>query len=370
MNALNFADYITQCQHLIEKQRFFKKHLSSVEIKQILFANSPFELYPRTNKLKIGALLIHGLLDSPFTMRDIAQQLQQQGILTRAILLPGHGTIPADLLTASHEKWYETVRYGIQTLKAEVEQVFVMGFSTGGALALKAALEDAEIAGVIQLCPVFRIRAFVDWIINWRYLTNFFMHDPEWIEKNNEINPAKYQSLPYHAVSEVTALTRSLREIDGFYDLKSPLLMILSAQDETISSRAAIHYFKHLKGHQHQLLLYSEKNHSPKDQRIHVRAASYPGLHIKNFSHVSIPFSPNNPYYGIDGGYIDATKPAQKGVIYGAYNRLHEEYLDKLYHLGLIKHKRRELTFNPDFENMSHQICEFILANATRKEIK
>ena len=74
--------------------------------------------------------------DSPFMMRDIGEYFKEKSFLVRSILLPGHGTVPGDLTNISYEKWIEAVQYGINSFEKETENLYIAGFSTGGALAL------------------------------------------------------------------------------------------------------------------------------------------------------------------------------------------------------------------------------------------
>src|SRR5579862_8196736 len=88
---LSFDDYIKKCKTIITENR---QDLQN-NAEKIIAANAPYELRPvNTGKIRRGALLIHGLLDSPFCVKDIANQLHAEGILVRAVLLPGHGTVP------------------------------------------------------------------------------------------------------------------------------------------------------------------------------------------------------------------------------------------------------------------------------------
>src|SRR5262249_26865700 len=102
---------------------------------------SPFELMPTCSDeaatpLPRGVLLIHGLTDSPFLVRDIAESLRRQCLLVRAILLPGHGTVPGDLLEVRYEDWVEAARYGLESFRGQVTDLYLGGFSTGGTLAI------------------------------------------------------------------------------------------------------------------------------------------------------------------------------------------------------------------------------------------
>src|SRR5437016_3635977 len=82
---LNFDDYIKQSRAIIATNR---QHIDKYK-EIVINANTPYELKP-SQTAKNGVLLIHGLLDSPFIMRDIGERLQSKGLLVRSIMLPGH----------------------------------------------------------------------------------------------------------------------------------------------------------------------------------------------------------------------------------------------------------------------------------------
>src|SRR5262249_50854380 len=153
-----------KCKNLIRKNRPDLKENPHAEL--VVETNSPFELLPPRhipgNKIKYGALLVHGLFDSPFLMRDIGTFLQSHGILARAILLPGHGIVPGNLLNVDYKDWIQTVNYGIATLEKDVEHIFLVGFSTGASLSLYHALQNPKIAGLLLASPAIKIRSAID----------------------------------------------------------------------------------------------------------------------------------------------------------------------------------------------------------------
>ena len=60
--------------------------------------NRSYETEPAV--IRGGALLIHGLTDSPYSMRSVAEVLREQGVYSLALRMPGHGTLPSGLITA------------------------------------------------------------------------------------------------------------------------------------------------------------------------------------------------------------------------------------------------------------------------------
>ena len=101
---------------------------------------SPFFIQPEQAN-GFGVLLVHGLLASPAELRDYGEYLVKQGYTVLGIRLKGHGTSPYALRDQSWEDWYGCVQRGFNILKVHCSRIFVAGFSTGGALALKLAAE-------------------------------------------------------------------------------------------------------------------------------------------------------------------------------------------------------------------------------------
>jgi esterase/lipase len=354
---LSFTDYIAQCKAIIIRHRC---DLSNSRAEQIIAANSPFETRP-AHSIKCGALLIHGLFDSPLVMRDIGTQLQAQGILSRAILLPGHGTIPGDLLNVDYRQWLQTVRYGIATLAKEVDTLFLIGFSTGASLALYHALQNpANIAGVILLSPALKICSAFSNIANAYKVLNWIWPRAAWLyqDTNEMLDYAKYRSIPFNAVHQVYRLTQAIKKAGP---AKLPLLFGLCQNDNTVCSRASLHYFQYQTHPKNHLILYSDETAAYIDPRITLRPASYPKLPIRDFSHLALPISPQNAHYGEEGDYCLASHINKENkTIYGEFSSSQIYLNEYLFKLKLSRYHYKRLSFNPDFDFLISKITQFI----------
>lgn len=365
-SKLSFNQYIINTKAHISATRPDLAYLDTNTANKVIEANSPYELYPPQpiragEKLKYGALLLHGLLDCPFSLRDIGDRLQAKGVLCRSLLLPGHGTTPSDLFNVSYQDWVDTVNYGIQSLRKEVNQIYLVGYSTGAALSIYHALQDKDIAGIILLAPAVQIKAPEDLIVAWRYLKQWLgRHNLPWLYHSPEIDYAKYCSIPFNPVTQVSKLTAEIRQLRQTHDLPCPVFLAVSREDETISSTRAIDFFSHHKHPDSQLLLYTSIEHRYPDKRIHTRLALKPQLNINHFSHVAIPFAPSNPHYGAYGDFPFASRIDSQDYVYGAYNRIEVKILNSLHKLSLLNKQRRALTYNPDFDYMITQIERFV----------
>ncbi|OHV35920.1 MULTISPECIES: alpha/beta hydrolase [Pseudofrankia] len=117
----------------------------------VLPGAEPFELGGGGD---IGVLLVHGFTGTPQSMRPWGEFLAAAGLTVRCPLLPGHGTRWQDLAVTGWRDWYGAVDEAFGDLRAHCSQVFVMGLSMGGTLALRLAEErGAEVAGAVTVNP-------------------------------------------------------------------------------------------------------------------------------------------------------------------------------------------------------------------------
>ena len=95
--------------------------------------------------LPVGAaVLLHGLTDSPYSQRHIARTYRDRGFVAIVIRLPAHGTVPAALTDVEWEDWAAATRLAVREARRRTgpaAPLHLVGFSNGGALALKYALD-------------------------------------------------------------------------------------------------------------------------------------------------------------------------------------------------------------------------------------
>src|SRR6476661_9144667 len=93
----------------------------------------------------VGAVvLLHGLTDSPFSLRHIARWYRDAGFAVVAIRMPAHGTVPAALTDVEWEDWAAATRLSVREARRRAgpsTPLHIVGFSNGGALAMKYALD-------------------------------------------------------------------------------------------------------------------------------------------------------------------------------------------------------------------------------------
>lgn len=355
-----FTDYIEQCKAYIRKKR--NDEYPTTMFEHIVEANSPFEFKPPVTQTPYttGLLFIHGLLDSPFTMRELASRCAENNMLCRGVLLPGHGSTPQDLMHAHYKDWIKTVDHGVQLLSQDAKQIFLVGYSTGATLAVYHALNNSGIAGIILIAPAIKLKFPIDPYFRLLPYINYFSENRFWIKKTIEVDYTKYRSIPYHAVLQVSKLTK---KITNTAPLSCPLFMGVSKDDETISADAAIHFFNTHHHPKNKLIIYTPQSKNQGNGRVVERCSLFNDANIDNFSHRSLLFTQNNMHYGKQGDFVFASHP-QPHTRYGAYIGVIGRCYALLHSLNLTSESRKELTYNPDFDFLSEEIVKFVKNNS------
>ncbi len=91
---------------------------------------------------KKGCVLIHGFTGSPKEIQILADHLQQHGFDVDTPILPGHGDIIERRKMRVQANWQEWIKAGEQAVKNMLEtheEVYVVGFSMGGMIAIYLA---------------------------------------------------------------------------------------------------------------------------------------------------------------------------------------------------------------------------------------
>jgi len=101
-----------------------------------------------------GILLCHGFTGTPQSLRPWAEYLAEAGLTVSLPRLPGHGTTWQEMARTRWEDWYAEVDRAFDELRASTDEIFVMGLSMGGCLALRLAeLRGHAVSGLVLVNP-------------------------------------------------------------------------------------------------------------------------------------------------------------------------------------------------------------------------
>ena len=328
----SFDQYVRETRAWVADNRAFIGENHDLEIE----LNTPFEIRP-AEPAQRGILLVHGLGASPWYFIDIATAMANDGWLVRSILLPGHGTRPADLMLADNEDWENIIAHHASLLAAEVDELWLGGFSTGGNLVTSHAYtDDTPDTNYLFLTPA--ISLFWDWL-----------------NIDEEDNIATYQSLPtqgaslyYRSVSTVQKNLETAR-------FEKPVLMTMSQHDSVLDPNATLKAFQNrFPNRQSRFVWYGDTPQNLDDPRVTDLVSHLPERRISTFSHMNVLFAPENAYYGEAGSYImyengqnDIPRPVDpENLWFGAWGQSAAEK----YHA--------RLTWNPYFVELLDNIRE------------
>jgi alpha-beta hydrolase superfamily lysophospholipase len=183
--------------------------------------NRSYELAP-AGEPRGSVLLMHGLSDSPYAMRGMAEVFQSQGFYVVALRLPGHGTVPSGLRDVRWQDWYSAAAAAAKHAAARGgtgKPFYIGGFSTGAALATLysvRSLDDAALPkpqGLYLVSPAIGVSPFAvltNVISGLAFIPGF--EKSRWIDVFPEYDPYKYNSFPVNAANQIHTLTGVLRD--------------------------------------------------------------------------------------------------------------------------------------------------------------
>jgi carboxylesterase len=181
-----------------------------------------------------GVLLCHGFTGSPQSLRPWAEYLANEGLGVSLPRLPGHGTTWQEMARTRWEDWFAEVDRAFDELQARSEEIFVMGLSMGGCLALRLAeLRGQAVRGLVLVNPsvtadnkaVFAIAPVL------KYLVPSLKGIASDI-KNPDAKEAGYDRTPVKAAATLAGLWKTTQRYLG--ELTQPVLVFKSTTDHVV----------------------------------------------------------------------------------------------------------------------------------------
>lgn len=257
------ADTFTELERMVidhvpaeEQQAFNRFHRGSRSDPAALPVN-----WNRTFLLEVAqprgaVLLLHGLSDSPYSLRAIGEQLHQQGWLVLGLRMPGHGTAPASLRDLDIDDLRAATSLAVRHLRGRIGThlpLLVVGYSNGAALAtdyVLAARADATLSrvdGMVLLSPAFGLSPLAALAIWQARISDLPGLDKlAWQTVLPEFDPYKYNSFAVRAGDQIYRLTEKTNNtlaalgaagpVEGF----PPILVFQSVIDATVRADAVV----------------------------------------------------------------------------------------------------------------------------------
>ena len=312
------------------------------------------------------ALLVHGLSDSPYSMRALAEALHARGFEITVLRLPGHGTLPSAMTQMSAADWTAAVRIAARDVASRApsgQPFYIGGYSTGGTLVLQYALDalaDPSLRKpdrILLVSPAIEVPevAVVANVLDMLSIVPLpVLQKVRWQEIGVEYDPYKFNSFAINATRQVSRSTRTLQESltkaaeSGRIEHMPPVVTWQSVVDATVGANGVADVlYSRLHGEAHRLVLFDVNryralgsvqrpnagalierlskapraytldivaNTSEQDRSVLVRRLMPDGgvsvretnlqwpETLVSLSHVAMPFAPDDPVYGLNPG--------------------------------------------------------------------
>ena len=222
------------------------------------------------------AVLLHGLSDSPYSMRSTAQTLVDAGYNVVVPRMPGHGFAAGGLLGARWEDWAAAVRIAVRhaaRLPGADESFVLAGYSNGGLMAIDFALRCDEAPdlpcpdGLILFSPAIAVTRLAV-ITNWHTLLSWmpYFEKSKWLSILPEVDPFKFTSFPKRAAWEIYKLsTGTYKQLQQPAEAARlpPILTFQSIVDNTVSTAAIVtNLYSRLPANGSELVVYDVNRNS------------------------------------------------------------------------------------------------------------
>ncbi|MBI3903519.1 MAG: alpha/beta fold hydrolase [Nitrosomonadales bacterium] len=356
---LAFADYIASCREMIARAH---AGTDAATQQKIVDGNAPFELEPTiATSRKRGILLTHGLSDSPYFMRHLAAFFQTQGFRVMAVLLPGHGTQPGDLLDVTWQEWARTVQYGADRLAAEVDELYLGGLSTGAALSVYHSQHDERVRGLFLFSPALKITARARWA-NLHKLYSWLMPSAQWVGILPDRDLYKYESFPRNAAAQMYALTQAIKGCEP----NIPVFAAASLDDATVDVSATLEFMARAHHARNKLVLYASAAAAlpaniPAAKLEWVNSA-LPDNKILSSAHTAIVLPPEDTHYGAAGEYVNCNHyyPHDQEKYAACIQHPDAAWQGEITPANLEVGMLRRLMFNPNYAALEDSMKRFV----------
>lgn len=216
--------------------------------------NRSFEMH--RDKPRGGVVLLHGLSDSPYSLRTLAETLNEGGYYVLGLRMPGHGTAPSGLVYSSWQDMAAAVRLAVNHASSKIDTtqpLHLFGYSMGAAQAVNYTLDarkDESLRSpdsLVLISPAIGVSAAAALAV-WqsRLAAVPGLEKLAWNSIGPEYDPYKYTSfavnagdLMYRLTLEIDKKFNQLDAIGNTGDFPRTLVM-LSLVDATVSTHAVV----------------------------------------------------------------------------------------------------------------------------------
>ncbi len=165
----------------------------------------------------------------------MGEYLNQQGLTCLGVRLAGHATHPEDMICSQYTDWIASVEDGYYILRGITDNIYFVGLSMGGILALLMSTR-LKIKGVVGMSTPYGLpRDYPIWFL--QAVSKFVKFRPKskeipgsgWFDKEAYKEHISYPRNPVRSTAELKKLILEMR--DALPKINIPVLLLHSKDD-------------------------------------------------------------------------------------------------------------------------------------------
>jgi len=219
-------------------------------------------------KSDICVIAIHGFSSAPKEVEKLSLYLNSSDINVYAPRLKGHGTVPEDLQNITYEQWYDSVSRSITMASLKYKKIYLLGFSTGGLLALLCSKKkDLLFSGLVCINAALnlndiRVKTLIPAVSFWNDLVHSFNaneYAKEYITNKAENPLINYDKHYIDSISQLSTLMIKTKK--SLQDINSPIYIIQSSDDPVVNPSSAYEIFNTIKNENKKIEIVDSDKH-------------------------------------------------------------------------------------------------------------
>ncbi len=256
---------LLKIEEIYEFEEDYLKYINEKDIKPKKIG-IPYSFENKDSDTCIIAL--HGFSSAPKEVLELSKFIHKKGFNVYAPRLKGHGTSSKDLKNTTWEDWYLSVCRAIALATLKYKNIFIIGFSTGGLLALLSTKKCyKQIKGVICINAALnlndiRIKTILPAISFWNDLVEAFNvndYAKEYIDNNSENPEVNYNRHYIDSINQLNLLMKKTKKY--IHKIKTPTCIIQAKNDPVVNPSSAYEIYSKIKSEKKDILMLDLNNH-------------------------------------------------------------------------------------------------------------
>ena len=218
------------------------------------------KLHKNSDKIVV---FIHGFMGSPSQGSDLMDLAYEKGISAVSLLLPGHGKTGFDFARTTLRSWEEYLDKQLLRFTS-YKQVYLIGHSIGGLLAVNASLKF-DVSGLVLISSPLKLNILQASSISKRIKLLFNRVDPEIRQayrESHSIDKSYILSMPFWLRVLYQPFKLMKKTEQNLPMIRVPTLVIHSESDETASFKSSAMFDKLLLESDHEIICLKESWHT------------------------------------------------------------------------------------------------------------